>query len=557
MRLNSITLASRQSDLAKIQAYMVAQELKKAWPGLEVRHHFRESLGDINLTDPLWKIPERGVFTEDFVEGLKKGDFDAVVHSWKDLPTENRPGAEIIATLPRADVRDIVLLRKDLPAGGHWRILSSSPRRAHNLADFFHTYLPVHPDKVEFLSVRGNVPRRIEKLVQGEGDGLILAKAALDRLLDASLLKDQGAEFADMQERLKKALQNFWLIVLPLELNPPAAAQGALAIEIRSDRDDLKNIFSRINCPKTMASIIWERKRLADYGGGCHLKIGLWHHSLTGAKALGEDPRPNATPAPMAADLSAEITIERGQTPAGENFFHRKLKLVRDAKPARLPNPRLLAIRSEDYFKSVHRPLSPSQLDLLLQSPVLVTHRRALSPELTHELAKRTPQSPWIWTSGLESWKKLAALGLWVRGCDEGLGSRIYSTDDLDRLQTSQLESHSSTSPLRWCRLTHQTPGESPLPQQEILTSYELELEKPEAFLAALQSADCFYWRSPSHLQLALQMAPEIRRKEHATGPGASLSAIEALLGRSLRHQVFLSESDWRNSFEPPSSHQD
>ena len=95
-----IKISSRQSALAKIQAYQVGQTLESA-SGSPVEYLFRESLGDKNLTDPLWKMPEKGVFTEDFYIDLIKNQTDMVVHSWKDLPTEIKPETKIAATLPR------------------------------------------------------------------------------------------------------------------------------------------------------------------------------------------------------------------------------------------------------------------------------------------------------------------------------------------------------------------------------------------------------------------------------------------------------------------------
>lgn len=54
----------------------------------------------------------KGVFTEDFNQELLGGETDLVVHSWKDLPTEIKTETEIVATLPRADQRDLLLVKK-------------------------------------------------------------------------------------------------------------------------------------------------------------------------------------------------------------------------------------------------------------------------------------------------------------------------------------------------------------------------------------------------------------------------------------------------------------
>src|SRR3989441_10039077 len=106
-----LVLAARRSELARIQALQVARTLQSAHPQLEINYSFHESLGDKNQNDPLWQMPEKGVFTQDFRAGLFRGDFDLVVHSWKDLAIEDNPETQIAATLARADARDLLLVR--------------------------------------------------------------------------------------------------------------------------------------------------------------------------------------------------------------------------------------------------------------------------------------------------------------------------------------------------------------------------------------------------------------------------------------------------------------
>src|SRR5215510_14684881 len=158
-RLMRVTIASRRSDLARIQAYQVGEALRSVHPQIEIDYSFHESLGDKNLNDPLWKMPEKGVFTQDFREGLLRGDFDLVVHSWKDLAIEKDPETEIAATLPRADARDLLLVPKGRWAGversGVMTILTSSPRRAHNLDSFLRSALPAKVSHLNFVNVRG------------------------------------------------------------------------------------------------------------------------------------------------------------------------------------------------------------------------------------------------------------------------------------------------------------------------------------------------------------------------------------------------------------------
>ncbi|PWU16895.1 MAG: hydroxymethylbilane synthase, partial [Bdellovibrio sp.] len=178
---------------------------------VEIEYQFKESLGDKNLTDPLWKMPDKGVFTEDFLNDLSEQRCDLVVHSWKDLPVEDNPRTEIAATVEREDVRDLLLFKKGsrekLGQGSSLHILSSSPRRMYNLPEFLRQYLPATTGHIQFHPVRGNIPTRMRKLLsQPEVDGLVLAKAGLDRLLGADRLP-QRAEFAEVRNFLRSALR--------------------------------------------------------------------------------------------------------------------------------------------------------------------------------------------------------------------------------------------------------------------------------------------------------------------------------------------------------------
>src|SRR5437773_1954813 len=271
-----VTIASRRSDLARIQAYQVGEALRAVHPQIEISYSFHESLGDKNLNDPLWQMPEKGVFTQDFRAGLLRGDFDLVVHSWKDLAIEDDPETDVAATLPRADARDLLLVRADRWAEvervGVMTILTSSPRRAHNLDSFLREALPAKINELNFMNVRGNVPTRVRKLFQSDVDGLIVAKAALDRLLAAPAVGED--DFAATKKELRDALAQCRWMVTPLRENPSAPAQGALAVEISRARDDMRTLVAPINCADTFSAVQRERSILRSYGGGCHQKIG-------------------------------------------------------------------------------------------------------------------------------------------------------------------------------------------------------------------------------------------------------------------------------------------
>lgn len=113
---------------------------------------------------------------------------DIVIHSWKDLDLEGHPDTTIIGVLDRADQRDVLLWKKSSLSKYSPSVLkihTSSPRREYNLRKFLSFSLPSRytNSSLVFLPIRGNIQTRIRKWKESDSDGLVLAKAALDRLL--------------------------------------------------------------------------------------------------------------------------------------------------------------------------------------------------------------------------------------------------------------------------------------------------------------------------------------------------------------------------------------
>ena len=111
--MNELTIVSRKSILAKLQAIEVSEAIKKKFPKIKIIFKTKDTSGDIDLTTPLHKMPEMGVFTSDIREELLSGKGDIAVHSWKDLPVELEEGTEVAATIKRADQRDVLIFKKD------------------------------------------------------------------------------------------------------------------------------------------------------------------------------------------------------------------------------------------------------------------------------------------------------------------------------------------------------------------------------------------------------------------------------------------------------------
>ena len=228
-------LASRKSHLARIQAHTVGEALKTLCPGLQIEYQWSSSWGDRHLDVDLSSVSsmgEKGIFTQDLHQQLVRGEVDLVVHSWKDLPIELPQGTQVMATLPREDMRDILVVPKKhldtIKKRGFLTVLTSSPRREYNLKSLIPRIWPHELSQVTFCPLRGNVPNRFHKLFETEeGTALVVAKAALDRILAT-----QREEFKPVKESLNQFLKKSQWMVLPLCENPCAPAQGALAIEV-------------------------------------------------------------------------------------------------------------------------------------------------------------------------------------------------------------------------------------------------------------------------------------------------------------------------------------
>lgn len=478
-----LRLSARQSALAQTQAFQVGSELTRHHPDMEVEYHFRESLGDKNLTDPLWKMPEKGVFTEDFFKDLTENKTDLVVHSWKDLPTESKKQTFIAVTLPRADQRDLLLFKKSSRRKGRLRLFSSSPRRAHNLKSFFQWALPWAHEDLEFSSVRGNIPTRIQKLLEADDvDGLILAKAAWDRLSESS-------HFPDTQKFLHQALQKLDWMVLPLCENPNAAAQGALAIEVSTQRPEILEWLKALQCQSSFQSCQREREILKEFGGGCHLALGM---------SVLERPY-------------GRIEIVKGLTPAGDSISSQKFYPSRK-RPAGQTLGRL-----QFASRRTSKAVSYENLQALFVA-------KAEALPLTGNLGDML-----IWTAGLRTWKKLAERGLWVHGSSEGLGEH----------ENPRIENLAGRD-IKWGRVTH---DQAPTSDDKVtLGAYTLEL-----FLESttLDEAQAYFWKSGSEFLLAAQRFPEIKKRFHICGPGRTYDIILAHLEKEgLGQNIFVELSD-------------
>ena len=228
-----LRLGTRGSRLALAQARIVAEALG----GAEI---VAVRSGDGEAGDK-----ER--FVRGVGQAVMDGEADLAVHSAKDLPGERPEELRLVGVLSRADPVDAFVGRaaslEEVPEGA--RIGTASLRRRSQL-------LALRPD-LELVELHGNVDTRLQKLSEGEFDGVVLAAAGLRRL-------GREAEIAF----------SFELTELT-----PAAGQGSLALEARRGDSSAAEQAALISDHDALVELTAERAAVAALDATCHTPVGI------------------------------------------------------------------------------------------------------------------------------------------------------------------------------------------------------------------------------------------------------------------------------------------
>jgi hydroxymethylbilane synthase len=241
-----LRVGSRGSQLALWQANHIAACLRGQ--GHEVEIEIIKTTGDRLQEVTFAQVGSKGMFTKEIEEAIAEGRVDLAVHSLKDLPTELPELFALAATPSRVDPRDAFVSVRfgslaELPPGA--RVGTSSQRRRAQLK-------ALRPD-IEAVEFRGNVDTRLRKLAEGQVDAILLASAGLDRL--------------ERNEWVRERLE-------PRDFCP-AAGQGSLGIETRTDDAATIAAVAFLDDADTRFAVTVERAALAALGGGCQVPIGI------------------------------------------------------------------------------------------------------------------------------------------------------------------------------------------------------------------------------------------------------------------------------------------
>ncbi len=251
-RPQTLTIGTRQSNLALWQTNHVADLLRRAWPDLMIKIQPFNTRGDATQKAgiPLPEVGGKGLFTAELEEALNTAVIDLAVHSLKDLPVENAEGLTLGAIPPRANVQDVLVAQNGqtlstLPPEAI--IGTGSKRRAAQL-------LAQRPD-LQIRAIRGNVDTRQRKVLHDNlYDATVLAAAGLERLGDTA------------------AITHY----LPLDLMLPAPGQGALAVQCRRDAHATLSYLAVLEDASTRLAVTAERAFLALLEGGCSAPVAAY-----------------------------------------------------------------------------------------------------------------------------------------------------------------------------------------------------------------------------------------------------------------------------------------
>ena len=242
-----LVIASRESALAMWQAEYIRDRLRALYPQTQVSILGMTTQGDQILDVTLSKIGGKGLFVKELETALENGSADIAVHSLKDVPMHLPEGFMLACIGEREDPRDAFVSNNHanleaLPAGSV--VGTSSLRRESQLRARF-PHLKIEP-------LRGNVQTRLRKLDEGKYAAIILAAAGLKRL-------GLGARIRDL---------------IATEKSLPAVGQGALGIECRTDRTDLKALLAPLHHADTAYCVMAERALSRALAGSCQVPLG-------------------------------------------------------------------------------------------------------------------------------------------------------------------------------------------------------------------------------------------------------------------------------------------
>ncbi|MCT4613769.1 MAG: hydroxymethylbilane synthase [Marinifilaceae bacterium] len=245
----TIIVATRPSQLAYTQTKQTVELLAEFIPEFKFEIKKISTKGDKDQKRSLSQFSTTGLFVKELEQAMYDGEADIAIHSLKDVPSVLPEDMELVCFPEREDAQDILVTRESISDLKNLKenaiIGTGSPRRILQLKNIRSDF--------KFKEIRGNIDTRLKKLCDGHYDAIVLAKAGVNRL------------------GLK--LENF--MDLDKSICIPAPGQAALAIEIKTGDNQLRDCIRRINSTDTELCVLVERTFMRIIEGGCKFPLAV------------------------------------------------------------------------------------------------------------------------------------------------------------------------------------------------------------------------------------------------------------------------------------------
>ena len=284
--IGKITLGTRGSELACAQALLVDKTIRTVHPNVGIETKTIVTRGDNARVVDL-NAGRKGLFTGEIERALLAGEVDVAVHSAKDLPSQTSPGTQIAAVLSRAPINDVLISKH---SGGLASIRSGATLATGSVRR--QRQLHWKRADLKVVDLRGNVPTRLRKLAGNQWEGIVLARAGLERLGYSPTRTEFSFEGGE-----------FFLEILPREIFLPAGGQGIIALQIRSGDQSTNALLESVNDRETLLCLQAEREFLSRLHGDCNFPVGVHATIRNGTMKLRAQVFEGESPAPRQGEV--------------------------------------------------------------------------------------------------------------------------------------------------------------------------------------------------------------------------------------------------------------
>jgi hydroxymethylbilane synthase len=454
--LKRLRIVCRDSKLSLLQAQVVQQKIQTLFLDYTVEIIGKKSKGDIEAKANLAILEDTDIFTKFIYNELATNKADIAVHSLKDLSTHhffNENSA--FAVVDREDVRDVAIfnntIEEKIKQGEKIIIGTCSPRREKMALEFLKKALPQlnNPIAIETKIIRGNVETRLQKLMSQNFDGIILATAGINRLLNSQ-----------HKLLLQALLANKKIMILPLIECVPAPSQGAIVAEANKNNHEATTIIEAINNNLLYDEVATEKKVAANYGSGCSQKFGV------------------ATIKTNYANYCYAAGFTKDDVPF-QNWYNLPQQQFNKSE----------IFSTTDYMKDFFSYKWNLASTTIRYNNIFIANYKAINDSNKQSLYDNNDIQKTIFVSGNKTWFALAKLGVWVTATADGLG--VENLIEFIKMPLVQLNKN------ELCILTHKEAAERWAEKGlNACYNYTLISKNNETIKNALEKAKVIFWTS-------------------------------------------------------------